>query len=191
MDGPEPIEPPEHLLHVVGEDRSEVPSAGEAEGGRLGRLYSLHAPAAERLAYLLTGDPELAEDLVQEAFVKVAGRFADIREPQAFEAYLRRTVVNLTHMHFRRRRLERAYLEREARRPPATSELPDVATREDLKEALLALPERQRAAVVLRFYEDMSETQIAEVLRCRPGTVKSLLARGVEGLRRRSAEESR
>jgi RNA polymerase sigma-70 factor (sigma-E family) len=176
---------------VAGEDLTEVASAGEDEGGRLGRLYALHAPASVRLAYLLTGDPALAEDLVQEAFVKVAGRFADIREPQAFEAYLRRTVVNLARMHFRRRRLERAHLEREAGRPPVTSDLPDVASRQDMKEALLALPERQRAAIVLRFYEDMSELQIAEALRCRPGTVKSLLARGVEGLRRRSAEESK
>jgi RNA polymerase sigma-70 factor (sigma-E family) len=175
---------------VAGEDLTEVASAGEGEGGRLGRLYGLHAPDAVRLAYLLTGDPALAEDLVQEAFVRVAGRFADLREPNAFAAYLRRTVVNLARMHFRRRRLERAYQESERGRPRTDSELPDVATRQDMKEALLALPERQRAAVVLRFYEDMSEQQIAEALRCRPGTVKSLLARGIEGLRRRNPEES-
>lgn len=156
----------------------------EEEGGRLGRLYERHAPAAVRLAYLLTGDRALAEDLVQEAFVRLVGRFADLRDPGAFEAYLRRTVVNLARMHFRRRRRERAYLEREQQLPPAASPQPDVATHQDMREALLALPERQRAAVVLRFYEDLSELQIADVLRCRPGTVKSLLARGIQGLRR-------
>jgi RNA polymerase sigma-70 factor (sigma-E family) len=162
----------------------------ETEGGRLGRLYERHAPAAVRLAYLLTGDRALAEDLVQEAFVKLVGRFADLRDPGAFEAYLRRTVVNLARMHSRRLRRERAYLDRELQLPPVASTQPDVATHQDMREALLALPERQRAAVVLRFYEDLSELQIADVLKCRPGTVKSLLARGKQGLRRQMRGDS-
>jgi len=161
----------------------QVATGKAEEGGKLGRLYERHAPAAARLAYLLTGDRALAEDLVQEAFVKLVGRFADLRDPSAFEAYLRRTVVNLARMHFRRRRRERAYLERERQLPLAARPQTDVATHQDMREALLTLPERQRAAVVLRFYEDLSELQIADVLKCRPGTVKSLLARGKEGLR--------
>ena len=64
-----------------------------------------------RLAYLLTGDRYLAEDLVQEAFVRVAGRFRHLRDAGAFEGYLRRTVVNLFTSQLRRRRVERAYLE--------------------------------------------------------------------------------
>src|SRR6266566_9470783 len=73
-----------------------------ADGSRLGTLYGRHAPGAVRLAYLLTGDPALAEDLVQDAFVKLAGRLAHLRDPEAFDAYLRRTVVNLANSHFRR-----------------------------------------------------------------------------------------
>jgi RNA polymerase sigma-70 factor (sigma-E family) len=165
-------------------------ATGKNEGGRLGLLYEHHAPDAVRLAYLLTGDRTLAEDLVQEAFVKLVGRFADLRDPGAFEAYLRRTVVNLARMHFRRRRRERAYVERERQLPPAASPQPDVATHQYMREALLALPERQRAAVVLRFYEDLSELQIADALRCRPGTVKSLLARGKQGLRKQIRGDS-
>ena len=151
--------------------------------GRLADLYLSYSDGAVRLAYLLTGDRSVAEDLVQDAFVKLAGRFADLRDPGAFEAYLRKTVVNLARMHFRRRRLERAYLHRERREPRPNATLPDVAAYEEMKRALLSLPHRQRAALVLRYYEDLSEAQIAEVLRCRPGTVKSLLSRGVRGLR--------
>src|SRR2546430_8663604 len=93
-----------------------------SEAGRLGELYRDHAEPALRLAYLLTGDRGLAEDLVQEAFVRVAGRFVQLRDPDAFGAYLRRAVVNLANSHFRRRRVERTYLARaqsEAGRPGA------------------------------------------------------------------------
>src|SRR4026209_485500 len=86
-----------------------------AEDTRLGGLYVRHASDAVRLAYLLTGDRALAEDLVQNAFVKLAGRLAHLRDPAAFEAYLQRTVVNLSRSYFRRRKVERAYLEREGR----------------------------------------------------------------------------
>lgn len=87
-----------------------------AEGGRLAALYEAHAPEAARLAYLLTGDRALAEDVVHQAFVRLLGRFRDLRHPEAFRAYLRTTVVNMTRSHFRRRRVERAYVEREGRR---------------------------------------------------------------------------
>src|SRR5437764_6306673 len=89
----------------------------EDTGGRLGELYRRHAPDAARLAYLITGDRALAEDLVQDAFVRMVGRFQDLRNPDAFAAYLRRTVVNLSHSHFRRLRVERAYVAREGARP--------------------------------------------------------------------------
>src|ERR687887_2103997 len=82
------------------------------ETGRLGDLYLRHADEAVRLAYLLTGDRHLAEDLVQDAFVRLAGRLVHLRDPGAFHAYLRRTIVNLSNSYFRRRRVERAYLER-------------------------------------------------------------------------------
>ena len=87
-----------------------------AEDTRLGELYVRHASDAVRLAYLLTGDRALAEDLVQDAFVKLAGRLVHLRDPGAFEAYLQRTVVNLSRSHFRRRKVERAYVDREARK---------------------------------------------------------------------------
>src|SRR5438309_7356699 len=108
-----------------------ITAVERSEGrGRLAELYLRHSERATKLAYLLTGDHSLAEDLVQDAFVRLAGRFADLRDPGAFEAYLRKTVVNLARMHFRRRRVERAYLDRERREPTPDAALPDVAAYE-------------------------------------------------------------
>jgi RNA polymerase sigma-70 factor (sigma-E family) len=173
------------MLHEMADRREH------ARTGRLGELYLRYADDATRLAYLLTGDRALAEDLVQDAFVRLAGRLAHLRDEGAFEAYLRRTVVNLSRSYYRRRKVERAYLERTRTRPEASTG-PDVAEREALWLALARLPARQRAALVLRFYEDLSERQVAEVLRCPAGTVKSLVSRGLRALRTQiDAEESR
>jgi RNA polymerase sigma-70 factor (sigma-E family) len=160
--------------------------AEHAKQGRLGELYLRHATGATRLAYLLTGDRALAEDLVQDAFVRLAGRLAHLRDEGAFEPYLRRTIVNLARSHWRRRKVERSYLERIAphgRLRPEPSHQPDVEEHEEMWRALSLLPARQRAALVLRFYEDLSEREIADVLRCPVGTVKSLVSRGLATLR--------
>jgi len=96
-------------------DRTEVISAVDRDPGlrsRLADAYVRSAPGGIRLAYLLTGDRAAAEDLVQEAFVRFVGRLRFLRDPDAFEPYLRRTIVNLSKNHFRRRAVERAYLER-------------------------------------------------------------------------------
>lgn len=162
---------------------AEVETAELVTGGRLGELYVRHAPGAIRLAYLLTGERALAEDLVQEAFTRLAARFLDLRGPDAFEAYLRKTVVNLARSHFRHRRVERNYLDRVGRLPEVVAYQPDVDQKEALREALLRLNERQRTAIVLRFYADLSEAQTAKVLGCRIGTVKSLVSRGMSRLR--------
>ncbi len=161
--------------------------AAEAAGvdidrGRLAELYVRHAPDALRLAYLLTGDRALAEDLVQEAFARLVGRLVHLRRSDAFPAYLRQMVVNLSRMHFRRRRVERAFLDRHRERAPEPGS-PDIDLQQDLWSAVQRLPERQRAAIVLRYYEDLPEHQIADLLRCRPGTVRSLLSRGMQTLR--------
>lgn len=155
-----------------------------AETDRISELYVGHAPGAVRLAYLLTGDRALAEDLVQDAFVRVAGRLVHLRDAGAFDAYLKRTVVNLARSHFRRKRVERQFLQRERSLAPPEAASADAAEERDrLWTAMGKLSERQRAAIVLRFYEDLSEDRIAEILRCRPGTVKSLVARGLQTLR--------
>src|SRR3989441_6583056 len=155
----------------------------DIDTSRLGDLYLRHADEAVRLAYLLTRDRALAEDLVQDAFVKLAGRLVHLRDPGAFDAYLRRTVVNLANSHHRRKRLERAYLKREEGAARATAVQIDPGPRDELWGAMRRLSERQRAALVLRYYEGLSEQQVAEILDCRPGTLESLVSRALATLR--------
>lgn len=157
-----------------------------AERGRrrLENLYAAHCPEATRLAFLLTGDRDLAEDLTQDAFVRVARRFGDLRSPEAFGPYLRKTVINLCKGHWRRRKVERTYLVRATAEPrPDSSELPDIGLRDALWEQLQRLPHRQRTAIVLRFYEDLSEQQTAGLLDCSPGAARALVSRAMETLR--------
>lgn len=157
------------------------------EGGVLAELYVRHAPEALRLAYLLTGDAALAEDLVQDAFVRLAGRLLHLRDPGGLHAYLRKTVVNLAHSHHRHRAVERRHEERRAAEVAGGG--PDIGDRDVLRQALMALPLRQRTAVVLRYYEDLPEAQVAEIMRCRPAAVKSLVSRGMTNLRSAIGDE--
>lgn len=173
---------------------TDVDRISGVDKGRIGELYRWHADSAVRLAYLLTGDRLVAEDLVQDAFVRLAGRLVHLRDPDAFGVYLRTTVVNLTRSYFRRKRVERSYVER-AR---AGGELEPLAwpsqaieDREQLWAALGRLSHRQRAAIVLRFYEDLPEVEVAEILKCAPGTVKSLVSRGLDKLRNEMSGEER
>lgn len=158
-------------------------AVAETAQGRLAELYLAHAAGAARLAYLMTGDRDLADDIAQEAFIKLAGRFRDLRNPDAFGAYLRTTVINLTRGHFRRKRVERAYLDKQRGRSERTESIPDVEGRDEMWSALQQLSHRQRAVIVLRYYEDLSERQAADVLGCSVGAVKSLTNRAVESLR--------
>ena len=141
-------------------------------------LYAAHAPEARRVAFLLVGDRTQAEDIAQEAFIRVLGRFADLRKPEAFRTYLMRTVVSLSKNHFRRRSVERRHAQTD--RPPVPSSLD---RDDDLFDALKQLPERQRAALVLRYCEDLSEHQTAEILNTSTKAVKSLVTRGLAAMR--------
>lgn len=157
-------------------------TVGETEQGRLEKLFLRHAESAGRLAFLLTGDRDVAEDLVQDAFVRLAGRFVHLRDEQAFPAYLNRTIVNLARSRLRRSRVERAYLQAQRAPSPAIGGF-DAEDTDRLATALRGLPERQRSAVVLRFYLDLSVEGTAEIMRCRPGTVKALVFKGLANLR--------
>jgi RNA polymerase sigma-70 factor (sigma-E family) len=158
---------------------------------RMLEMYSANAAEAYRLAYLLTGDEQVAADIVQDSFVRLFGRFRELANPAAFPWYLRRTVVNLSRDRFRRLYAERKRDRRERSvRQEAAVNLPDVEQRAALVQALRALPHRQRAALVLRYYEDLSEYQTAEVLGCSVSAVKGLVSRGVDRLRERLGGET-
>jgi len=137
-------------------------------------LYRVQRAPMVRLARLMTGSRATAEEVVQDAFLRVAAKVVDVDNP---EAYLRTTVVNLARTHLRRLGLERQL-------PPqnhlATSQ-PEV---DEMWAAVCRLPFSQRAVLALRFYEDLSEDDIARTLGCRVGTVKSRLHRGLANLRK-------
>lgn len=154
---------------------------GSLRSARFEELYAAHGAEALRLAYLMTGDSALAEDVAQEAFVRVLKGFHNLRDPHAFRAYLLRTVTNLTNSHFRKSKRERdfARLGTELR-----SEDPvDLGSRDMLWSALLRLPARQRTALVLHYCHDLSEQQTAEVMHISLKALKSLVGRGLAKLR--------
>ncbi|MEW9547341.1 SigE family RNA polymerase sigma factor [Nonomuraea sp. NPDC050783] len=124
-----------------------------------------------RLAYLLTGDVHLAEDLLQSVLVRMLGRWPKVRRMDRPEAYARRTMVN-QYLSWRRRRGAR---EMPSEDLPERSHAPEDSTvlRLVLHQALSRLTPKQRAVLILRFYEDRAERDVAELLGCSIGTVKS------------------
>ncbi len=133
-----------------------------------------------RLAFLLTGDAGRAEEIVMEAFVRSLSRWRTVREPKA---YVRRAVVNLS-----RNRLRRAFLERRQAADPGVSQLPEPT--DHVWAAVRALPPRQRAAVVLRYWQDLTDAEIADALGCSIGTVKSQLSKARASLARVLQEDA-
>ena len=138
-----------------------------------------------RTAYLVVGDHQLAQDLLQESLIKTYVAWPRLRDVSSAEAYTRKTIVT-TAISWRRRR---SFHER------PTDVLPDMAvpdpgeavtTHASMVAQLRTLPPRQRAAIVLRYYEDLSEAQTAEVMGCSVGTVKAQVSTGLKRLRDRS-----
>jgi RNA polymerase sigma-70 factor (sigma-E family) len=159
-----------------------APRASE-QMDRLEEAYARTAPAGRRLAYFLTGDRELAEDLVQDAFVRVGATLRHRRQIDNVDAYLRRTIVNLFTNALRRRRVERRWLAQQQKADALHSPAHDPADRDEMWRALQSLPERQRAAIVLRYYEDLPERDAAAVLGCSTRALNSMVTRGLQTLR--------
>jgi RNA polymerase sigma-70 factor (sigma-E family) len=155
------------------------------ERGDVEELYRRHVPDAVRLAYLLTGDHAAAQDIAQDAFLAAAAKFRMLRDPSRFQGYLRRTVVRSVLMRRRSSERESARIDRSrsGAQDHAVGAHTGVGDRLVVADALDRLPVRQRAALVLRYWHDLPEREIARVLGCAPGTVKSLLSRALATLR--------
>jgi RNA polymerase sigma factor (sigma-70 family) len=151
------------------------PSAVSEAERDFGELYQEHSLWAARLAFLLTGDPAAAEDLMQEAFVGLYRRSEAVDNPRA---YLRVTLTNLAKRH-RRRETKRSAVHRIVAPRELVSE-----SANELLDVVLKLPIKQRVVIVLRYYEGLSEAEIAAALNCAPGTVKSLASRALARLRK-------
>lgn len=140
-----------------------------------------------RYAMLLTGSPELAEDIVQESLIKAHVKWKRISVMEHPEAYVKRIVTNAFLSSTRRRLLRTVELQAghaevaQADRPPSHDQT--AADRDALLAEISRLPRQQRAVLVLRFYEGLSDREIAEVLGCRVGTVRGYAFRALSALR--------
>jgi RNA polymerase sigma-70 factor (sigma-E family) len=147
------------------------------------RVSRLH-----RTAYLLCGDWHVAEDLVQDSLSRAALHWKRIEKLDQPDAYVRRILINLANA---RRRRRSSYERTSGSLPDAgvSDGAEDRAARDDLLTALRALPARQRAAVVLRYFDQLSEAETAQALGCAVGTVKSQTSRALLALQQALARE--
>ncbi len=160
--------------------------AGSARDTDFAAYMHARQPSLLRTAYLLTGDRHTAEDLVQVAFAKLYLSWDKVRDQVALDGYVRRILVN-----------EHTSLWRRAwkRREHPSDDLPEDGRRDqydegsDLWTVVQTLPRRTRAVIVLRYYEELSEAEIAETLGISRGTVKSQASRGLALLRERTPRE--
>jgi RNA polymerase sigma-70 factor (sigma-E family) len=170
----DPLEPPVPPAGFA--DGEAHPDASDSGPGpkseTFAEFYAGHFTELVRLAVLLSGSTDTAPDLVQDCFVRLHGRWSSVRLPLP---YVRRSVVHACASHHRR--------VARARRQPAPEAQVSVLDADELGDALAKLPARQRAAVVLRYYADLPDADIAVALRCRPGTVRSLIHRALTDLR--------
>jgi RNA polymerase sigma-70 factor (sigma-E family) len=154
-------------------------------------LYAQHALGLTRLALIMVGDRPTAEDIVQDAFCGLHRRWDKLRDPAKALSYVRSAVVNGCRTEFRRVRV--ALAGDEAHLPPAwsaESAALAIEERQEVLSALLKLPARQREALLLRYYLDLSEAETAAAMRISRGTAKSTVARGLAALRVLLKEES-
>jgi RNA polymerase sigma-70 factor (sigma-E family) len=150
------------------------------------------AAALQRAAYLMVGDTQLAQDLVQEALTTTYVAWPRLRDPRNAEAYCRKAITTTAISWFRRKGWRN---ERPSEHLPELGHHTDgpetaVADRDEVWRALQGLPPRQRAALVLRFYEDLTEVQTADAMGCAVGTVKSQVAAGLAKLRERLGDDA-
>ena len=140
-------------------------------------LFRRHYAPMCRLAYVILTDAHVAEEVVMDAMLKTFSGWGRIRDVASTEAYLRRAVVNGCRSKIRRKSVESRAAVVIKNRMRAPDEWADAGMedRRDVWRAVTQLPERQRACVVLRYFEDLPEAEIAELMECSVGTVKSQL----------------
>lgn len=147
-------------------------------------LYAVHYRSLVRLSTFLVGQQAVAEEVVQDAFVAMHGKWGRLREPEKAAAYLRQAVVNRSRSALRRRGVEdRHRYVHDSSGPSAEHTALWSLDRVALISALRALPHRQREVLVLRYYADLSEADIAATLGISQGAVKSHASRGIAALR--------
>ncbi len=161
----------------------DEPAYGDAEEA-LTTLYTEHYRSLVRLAATLLDDPSVSEEVVQDAYVKMYRAWNRIREPEAAIGYLRTTVLNLARSRMRRRLVARKHAPKPMPdAPSAESGAMESIEHDRVLAVLHALPARQKEVLVLRYYNDLSEAQIADTLGISKGSVKTHASRGMSTLR--------
>jgi RNA polymerase sigma-70 factor (sigma-E family) len=160
-------------MSVLGERAILERTAVRKRDEEVAALFDASYSKLRGLAYVMLGDGAGAEEVVMEAFAKTFSGWNRFRSVDHPDAYMRQVVVNLCRARFRRQKVEHRVNAIVHREPPSAS--PDLDARFDLWAAVRLLPERQRACVVLRYLEDRPEAEIADILDCSVGTVKSQL----------------
>lgn len=155
----------------------------DADAVAFDAMVDAHARALLRTAFLLTGDAHLAEDLLQTALARTWTRWRTIRDTERADAYVRRVMATTCTAWWRRRWRAEVPTRDLPDVPGAVDAISGVDHRDEMARALARLTVRQRATVVLRFYEDMSEADVAAALGCSVGTVKSTRSRALATLR--------
>ena len=153
-------------------------------------FVATRSPALHRTAYLLVGDRGRAEDLLQTALVKTYLAWSRIRDEATTEAYVRRIMVNTATSWWRRRWTGEHPVEVLPERA-VVDHVDPLVEADEVRRLLLTLPMRQRAVLVLRYYHDLSEAEVAQTLGLSRGTVSGYAARGLAALRERMGEEVR
>jgi RNA polymerase sigma-70 factor (sigma-E family) len=164
----------------------DVPALPTDRRAAVTALFHAHNRALVRLASLLVDDRETAEDVVQEAFISLYRHWTGIRDPGAALGYLRAATLNLSRSRIRRRRRELSLVPSELQ-PVAAADV-SALTRDatdEVMRVLATLPRRQREVVVLRYYDDLSEAEIATTLGISPGSVKQHAHRALTALSQR------
>lgn len=149
----------------------------------LAAFADAHSVALTRFAYLLCGDRGLAEDLVQDAFVALYRRFGERIDLAAPVAYVRRVIVNAHISHARRKSATQTVLTEPPDTPDSGADPADTVEQHAMWSVLATLSDRQRAVLVMRYYLDLSDADIAAALDCRESSVRSLATRAFAALR--------
>jgi RNA polymerase sigma-70 factor (sigma-E family) len=150
-----------------------------------------NTPALLRTAYLLTGNRQQAEELVQDTLVRLYPKWDKVEAADVPLAYVRRSLSNAYINQMRRGSARELAFDDVPERTDPHDALSQLADRDQIWAGLNRLSQRQRAALVLRFFEDLSDEQTAAALGCRVGTVRSLISRGLAVLREHMTEVSR
>jgi RNA polymerase sigma factor (sigma-70 family) len=169
------------LISPTNDEPVPTPSDVDSQAQSFEAVYERNYDSLFRLAAMLVSNAAEGEEIAQEAFVRWYARKATVHDP---DSYIRTVVINLSRDGLRRRYTVRRRAHLFQAEAVAAAAGNDATPSDPMIDVVMKLPSRQKAAVLLKFYEGRSENEIASIIGCRPGTVKSLVSRALDALRK-------